>query len=139
MSFFSATYFGKQGANIVDVTGGISESIKIGDDYTADSDRQFAFTISLISGLSVSSTCRFTGRHRYRCDQSWSVAGTITIAGSQAVLTFDLASADTAALVAGDYLYSVHVVTDDGDLVTVVSESPVELVYGPGATNSCQC
>lgn len=139
MAFFSSPYFGGNGSSLV-VDGLIAEQIRIGDDYSSTNQRVFAFTILLPVGVSDSSIAYFNGRNRYRCDQTWSVAGTVTVVSdTEAVLTFELLGTDTAALVAGEYVYSLDVITDNGELVTVLSEEAVDLVYGRGATNSCQC
>lgn len=121
----------------------IVSPIVIGDDYLEINGRQFAFTIPDIANVSVGTAkIYFEGRHRYRCRHSWSVEGTLTkpIAGYM-LLTFSLPGSATAALDDGEYITNVSIEDDNGNLITpaALMDRPVELVYGRGAEDSCDC
>lgn len=120
------------------VDGEIVSPLIIGDDYVADNGREFVFTVPQSSGASASSKCYFSGRHRYRLGMTWLVEGAVALeAPSSLTLTFNLPGSATAALIPGEYLYSVMIVDDNGNNITPVAsiDLPLTLIYGQGATS----
>lgn len=114
----------------VDTTGKISGAIVIGDDYLAANSRSFVWTIPAITGVTVgTATAKFGGKKE---SESWLVAGTITVDGSNWILSFDLPRASTATLTEGHYAWSVKVFSASGAEITRVRSDKhlVQLVKG---------
>jgi hypothetical protein len=147
MGFFSATYFGGGGSASTDppavVTDGtILTPIVIGDDYLSANDRAFVFDKLLPDNVTGASKCYFSGRHRYRCNESWLVEGAVSFPTAGYVrLTFELPGSATEGLVDGEYMYSVMIVDDSGKKITPEAsiDRPVDLIYGQGALSACPC
>lgn len=106
--------------------GDIKE-IVIGDDYSSDNtNRSFDFTVDNPGNIADSAlaVCRFGGRHRTDKTNRWLVTGTASDVGSGKLkLSFDLPSEATAALKDGDYLWSVEMEDDSGNIITKVKNS----------------
>jgi len=114
----------------VDTTGKITADIVIGDDYLAANARAFSWTIPAVTGVTAATaTCKFGGDLK---GTGWLVTGTITVDGSNWVLSFDLPKADTADLEAGYYAWSVKVYSVSGTEITRVRSDKhlVQLVEG---------
>jgi len=91
---------------------GVIGNIVIGDDYLAANDRAFEWIIDPVTGLAFGDcTCQFGGKST--STDSWNVTGTVsevTISSeTKWKLSFDLVSADTSALVATLYNWSVEI------------------------------
>jgi hypothetical protein len=114
----------------VDSTGKINGAIVIGDDYLAANSRAFTWTIPAITGVTAgTATARFGGAKE---GESWLVVGTITVSGSNWVLSFDLPRTETEDLTEGYYAWSVKVYSASGTEITRVrsNTNPVQLVRG---------
>jgi hypothetical protein len=107
--------------------GELIDPIVIGDDYLAVNNRSFTWTIDAIPGVTVgTATCYFGGVYK---TYSWLVTGTITVVGTQWLLSFDLLKADTEDLVPGLYRWSVEVQDASGNEITKVRNArTVELI-----------
>lgn len=138
MSYASEYYGGGSSSLVID--GEIASPIVIGDDYTVASGRSFVVDVAMPPGAVVGDVFRFVGRHRYRCDQTWSTSGVISepISGT-ARMSAELPAADNASLMAGEYVYTLSIVRADGTVVTPAAslEVPVTLVYGPAGPPEC--
>ena len=140
---YAPEYYGGEssgGSSVVD--GEIVGPIVIGDDYTAANGRAFVIDIDLPSNTSAGAAFVFTGRHRYRCDMGWSVAGVISVsAAGTARIPAELPSSASEGLEAGEYVYTISITDDDGGVVTPVAslDVPVELIYGRLGDTTCQC
>lgn len=101
-------------------TDGTISEIVIGDDYKAANGRAFTWTITPDSGFVLAtSTCTFGGKSpdgKY----SWLVTGSITLSGSNWILSFDLPKTATASCVPGMYEWSVEVKDVSSNEVTKV-------------------
>ena len=103
----------------VSASGQIAVPIIIGDAYLAENGRAFAWDISPVTGFTVGgSSCRFGGKYK---DSEWLVTGTVTDNGNGTwKLSFDLTEADTIALEAGIYDWSVEIRSTNTKRVTKV-------------------
>lgn len=123
-------------------SGEIVGPIVIGDDYTVANGRAFLIDVELPANTSEGAAFVFTGRHRYRCDMGWSVAGVIgaPVAGIVQIPA-ELPSSASEGLEAGEYVYTISITDDDGGVVTPVAslDVPVELIYGRLGDTTCQC
>lgn len=105
--------------NPVDSTGKINGAIVIGDYYLAANSRAFSWTIPAISGVTAATAVPWFGG-KLDTDNSWLVSGTLTVDGSNWVLSFDLAKTITASLAIGYYAWSVEVKSVSGVEITRV-------------------
>lgn len=135
-STYAEYYGGSESGTVVD--GAIVSPLVIGDDYLSTNGRSLIFRLATISNVTPGvATCSLAGRHRYRNGLTWLVTGVLTIAAGQLVLTFDLPGTATAALVPGEYIYTVMVTDDSGKKITTFAslDRPVDLIHGQGATS----
>jgi hypothetical protein len=106
--------------------GSISEII-IGDDYLAANDRAFRWTVGPVANLTIGNAeCHFGGSLTLNgVTHSWLVQGSLTIDGSNWVLSFDLPRTATEALPEGLYRWSVEVrgVSNGPEITRVKSAS----------------
>ena len=105
--------------NPVDNTGKVTGAIVIGDDYLAANSRAFSWTIPAISGVTAATATPWFGG-KLDNDNAWLVDGTLTVDGSNWVLSFDLAKEDTLNLESGYYAWSVEVKSATGVEITRV-------------------
>ena len=110
-------------AQPVSTSGQLTDVIVIGDDYLAANGRAFEWTIPAIAGATVGGSQCFFGFSRTGLG-SVSVEGTITDAGNgNWLLSHDLPKSDTVGIPAGNYDWSVQVVTDGAKEITRVRSS----------------
>lgn len=113
--------------NPVDNTGKITGAIVIGDDYLAVNGRAFVWTIPAITGITAATAvAKFGGKSD---DDEWLVTGSVTVSGSNWVLSFNLPRTATEDFTPALFDWSVEVAGVDGTEVTRVrSGKAVELV-----------
>lgn len=99
--------------------GIITDPIIIGDDYADANGRAFSWLVDPVVGFTIGDcTCWFGGDGGAL--GSWLVEGALAVSGDDWELSFDLLKADTEALTAGPYEWSVAVHDSAGNEVTRV-------------------
>ena len=90
-------------------TGQIVSPLIIGDSYTDALGRAFIWFVDPMAGMTTATPVTFTGYLDCACDgvAAWTATGAIVLDGTQWKLTFELDSATTAALTAGEYGWAV--------------------------------
>ena len=109
---------------------GTLTEIIIGDDYLAANSRAFTWTIPAVAGVTAGTAqCFFGGSTAVNAtDYDWLVSGSITVDGSNWVLSFDLPKTATQDLPEGRYRWSVEVRSASGTEITRVKSPTNNLV-----------
>ncbi len=91
------------------ITGQIASPLIIGDSYTDALGRAFVWFVDPMTGMTTATPVSFKGYLDCACTgtPAWTSAGAIVLDGTQWKLTFELDSATTAAIDAGEYGWAV--------------------------------